>query len=121
MNAALVSAGVEGGSDEMMIPLARSLRIEQKGEFLLNDQWVRFDATQEFSCRQKHPGFVWDCRIHNPCFGVGNLTFPISVRDAFIHGVGGTMMANLPMGIPVVSMKARDDDLDLGKITYGQA
>lgn len=104
------------GQGDTKIPFARSLRVEQHGEFLLNKQWIRFDATQEFSCRQTHPGFVWDAQMRTPFLGSSlDLTFTVSVRDAYIPGVGGIMKANLPMGIPIVSMKDTDD-LNLGKM-----
>lgn len=100
--------------DEAMIPFARRLRIEQEGTFLLNKQWIKFSATQEFSCRQTHPGFVWDAEMHNPLLGSCTVTVPIAVRDVYIHGTGGIMKAQLPLGIPVVNMKDTDD-LNLGK------
>ena len=105
----------KANNDNIKIPFARALRIEQEGSFLLNEKWIRFDAIQEFSCRQTHPGFVWDAQMHNTCFGSLNLTFPISVRDAYVHGEGGSMKAQLPMGINIVSMKDTDD-LNLGEL-----
>jgi hypothetical protein len=100
---------------DKIIPFARSLRIEQEGTFLMNEKWIPFTATQEFSCRQTHPGFVWDAVMEKACFGGCNMTIPILVRDAYITGVGGIMKAQLPMGIPLVNMKDTPE-LNMGEI-----
>jgi hypothetical protein len=113
MNSALPLPTINS-NDGALIPFARTLRIEQEGTFLLNKQWINFSATQEFSCRQTHPGFVWDAEMHRPLLGSCTVTVPIAVRDAYIHGIGGIMKAQLPLGIPIVSMK-NTDDLNLGK------
>ena len=96
------------------IPFVRTLRIEQEGQFFLNERWVPFTATQEFSARQTHPGFVWDAKVEafGGCNGIG---IPILILDAYIHGIGGIMKARLPLGIPIVSMKDTDD-LNLGEL-----
>jgi hypothetical protein len=112
LESALALPSKTSSNDKTMIPFARALRIEQEGEFLLDDAWIPFTATQEFSARQTHPGFVWDAKMKKPCFS--NLSAPILVRDAYIHGVGGMMKAQLPLGIPIVSMKDTDD-LNLGE------
>lgn len=88
--------------DGRRVPIARSLRIEQEGTFLLNKKWIPFNATQEFSACPRHPGFVWDAVMKTKFM-------PVYVRDAYIEGVG-IMKAQLPGGIPVVNMM---DTLDL--------
>ncbi|KAL7465232.1 hypothetical protein ACHAXS_005562 [Conticribra weissflogii] len=98
--------GVVDYDDERIIPMARSLRINQEGSFLLNNKWIPFTATQEFSTCHGHPGFVWDAVMKS--------FLPINVRDAYINGVG-MMKAQLPGGIPVMNMKDRED-LNLGEL-----
>ncbi|KAL3779696.1 hypothetical protein HJC23_010564 [Cyclotella cryptica] len=106
----------ETDDDEKIIPFARALRVEQEGKFLLNEQWIPFTATQEFSARRTHPGFVWDAVMKKPCFPLpGSLTIPILVRDAYIPGIGGIMKAQLPLGITLVNMKDTPD-LNLGEV-----
>ena len=89
--------------DDRLIPFARSLRIDQEGEFLLKRRWIPFRATQEFSARPTHAGFVWDAVMKTKTF-VPNVTIPVHVRDAYVNGVG-IMKAQLPGGIPIVNMK----------------
>jgi hypothetical protein len=101
---------------ERIIPFARALRIEQEGTFLLNEKWIPFTATQEFSARQTHPGFVWDAVMKKTCFSFpGCLSIPILVRDAYIPDIGGIMKAQLPMGITLVNMNDKPD-LNLGEV-----
>ena len=115
LECALSLSSKSGDNDRTMIPFVRTLRIEQEGKFFLNERWVPFTATQEFSARQTHPGFVWDAKIGS--FGGCNLGVPILVLDAYIHGIGGIMKARLPLGIPIVNMKDKDD-LNLGELHY---
>lgn len=100
------SKGVIDYDDERIIPMARALRIDQQGTFLLNNRWIPFTATQEFSTCPGHPGFVWDAVMKS--------FMPINVRDAYVNGVG-TMKAQLPGGIPVMNMKDTED-LNLGEL-----
>ena len=53
--------------DEEIVPFARSLRMEQEGQFLLNGQYIAFTAIQEFRTRYKHAGFVWDAVMKTHC------------------------------------------------------
>eukprot|EP00956_Cyclotella_meneghiniana_P034946 scaffold109781_cov92-Cyclotella_meneghiniana.AAC.3 len=106
-------------TDDTPVTFARALRIEQEGTFLLNERWMPFKATQEFSTNHTHPGFVWDAEIQTQFAASCNLTVPVSVRDSYVHGKGGMMKAQLPLGIPLASMKDTDD-VNLGKIiTWG--
>lgn len=63
-------------------PIIKTARIEQKGEFLLNDNWIPFTANEYFSI---HPAaFLWDANMDmNPLLNV-------RVRDAFLDGKGST-------------------------------
>ena len=68
------------------IPFARSLRISQEGQFLFNGKFIDFTASQEFSTRSQHAGFVWDANMTMlDCIG---LKLPIHVRDAYVSGMG---------------------------------
>jgi hypothetical protein len=70
----------------------RLARIEQEGEFFLNDGWHSFHATQIFSGRPA--GFMWDARI-----SMGPL-MPVFVRDSYAAGVAGmraSMLALYPL------------------------
>eukprot|EP00986_Skeletonema_menzelii_P001822 scaffold495_cov152-Skeletonema_menzelii.AAC.12 len=84
------------------IPFSRSLRISQEGEFLLNGKFIDFTATQEFSTRAQHAGFVWDANMTMmDCIG---LKLPIHVRDAYVSGMG-MLKAQMPFGLPVMRME----------------
>ena len=102
-------------TDDTLVPFARALRIEQEGTFFLNERWMSFKATQEFSTNHTNPGFVWDAEIQSHFVVSCNLTVPVLVRDSYVHGKGGAIKAQLPLGIPLVSMKDTDD-VNLGKI-----
>eukprot|EP00585_Thalassiosira_rotula_P013744 CAMPEP_0196179074 /NCGR_PEP_ID=MMETSP0911-20130528/19465_1 /TAXON_ID=49265 /ORGANISM="Thalassiosira rotula, Strain GSO102" /LENGTH=298 /DNA_ID=CAMNT_0041447729 /DNA_START=8 /DNA_END=904 /DNA_ORIENTATION=+ len=95
-----VSHDVEKLADEEIVPFARSLRMEQEGELLLNGQFIDFAATEEFRTRYKHAGFVWDAVTKTQC--IPNLVaMPIHVCVAYVNGAG-MAKAQLPMGIPVM-------------------
>lgn len=113
--------------DKRTIPMAKLLRIDQEGTFLLNNKWVPFKATQEFSTRPQRAGFVWDAvMVSTPCLSSQSSLIicqccfvvvssqktpcfagfiPIHVRDAYITGMGGVMKAQLPGGISLMNMK----------------
>ena len=92
--------------DEDIVPIARTMRMEQEGQFLLNGKYIPFTASQEFSTRHEHAGFVWDAVMHaeTGCIPTSFFTLPINVCDAYINGAG-TMKAQLPGGIPLVRQK----------------
>ena len=86
-----------------IIPIARSLRMEQHGEFLLNGEFVPFTATQEFRTRYKHAGFVWNAVMKSKSC-IPNLPMSVTVCDAYIDG-HGVMKAQIPGGIPAVNQR----------------
>mmetsp|Transcript_44500 Transcript_44500/g.93360 ORF Transcript_44500/g.93360 Transcript_44500/m.93360 type:complete len:334 (-) Transcript_44500:14-1015(-) len=94
-------------NDDEIIPVARTLRMDQDGEFLLNGQYIAFTATQEFRTRFKHAGFVWDAVMETNCIPK-LVTMPVNVCDAYING-GGIMKAQLPLGIPVMNAKSTSE------------
>ena len=55
-------------SGDEIIPIPRSLNIEQGGTFLLNGKWISFTATQKFRTIYSCPGFVWDAVMKIDCF-----------------------------------------------------
>ena len=76
-------------------PMIQSLHMEQSGNFLLNNQWIPFTATQEFSASNTNPGFVWDATMRLPLPWILPGSITIHVRDAYVNGRGtmiGTMM-----------------------------
>ncbi len=90
-------------TDEEILPIARSLRMGQDGEFLLNGEFVPFTATQEFRTRYKHAGFVWNAVMKaKSC--IPNLPLSVTVCDAYIDG-HGVMKAQIPGGFPAVNQK----------------
>lgn len=97
---------LEGDEDD--VPFARSLRMEQAGEFLLNGKFIPFTATQEFRTRCEHAGFVWEACMKPNCFP------GINVCDAYVNGAG-TMRATT-FGIPVVNVKSNTPELNQGEL-----
>ena len=84
----------------------RTAKIHHEGEFHLNDKWIPFDSTQDFSA---HPaGFVWDATMKmNPFLNV-------SVRDSYLMGRGAMSAQILSF---VTMMDAHDDArLDAGSL-----
>lgn len=72
----------------------RLARLAQEGQFLLNERWVPFTATQTFSGRPA--GFIWDARISAAPM------MPVFVRDSYVGGVGG-MQASMFGLYPIVN------------------
>lgn len=98
-------------SSDEVVPIARSLCIDQEGSFLLNGKWIPCRATQEFRTSYKNPGFVWGAKFESR---VPLTTIPIYVCDAYIDGVG-IMKAQLPGGVPIVRPKF-SDELNQGEL-----
>jgi hypothetical protein len=99
-------------SGDEIIPIPRSLNIEQGGTFLLNGKWISFTATQKFRTRCNCPGFVWDAVMKIDCFP--HVSIPIFVFDAYVDGIG-VMKAQLPGGIPIVRQRS-SRELDDGEL-----
>ena len=98
-------------ADEDIYPFSRLLRIEQKGQFLLNGDYIPFTANQEFRTSYKHAGFVWEANMKS---AMGCIPVNISVCDAYIEGEG-IMWAQLPGGIPIVRPR-QSHQLNVGEL-----
>ena len=87
-------------------PLIRTARIRHEGEFKLNDKWIPFASTQNFSA---HPrAFVWNADMRM------NRLMNVRVRDGYVAG-RGSMTAKVLSLIQV--MDAHDDPkLDAGAL-----
>lgn len=85
-------------------PLIRIARIQQQGEFRLNDKWIPFEATQHFSASP--PGMVWDAGMKmNPLLNV-------RVRDAYVAGQGS-------MQAKALSLLSVVDEHDKAELNVG--
>lgn len=90
-------------------PRARTVRMEQRGEFRVGDgpdAWKPFEATQHATVDP--PGFVWDATVALRPF------LPVRVVDAYEDGVG-TLEAKLCSAIPVASA-GPDPAMDEGEL-----
>ncbi|SFG41115.1 hypothetical protein SAMN04488063_1957 [Halopelagius inordinatus] len=91
-------------------PYARSVRLEQRGEFRLGDAdspWRRFRATQRFAADP--PGFVWDAKIRLVPF------VTVRVVDAYVDGAG-SLRARLLSVVPVADASS-SPELDAGELS----
>lgn len=87
-------------------PLIRTAKIRHEGVFSLNDKWIPFTSTQDFSARPA--GFVWDAKMKM------NSLIDVRVRDSYIAG-HGSMSAKVLSLVSV--MDAHDDTkLDEGSL-----
>ena len=77
-------------------PIIKTASISQKGEFFLNEKWIQFEATQEFSGGPA--AFVWDAKMNM------NPLLKVRVRDALVDGKA-SMNAKILSLIPVMNMK----------------
>lgn len=77
-------------------PLARTARIEHRGEFRrsLDAPWSPFTSLQHVSADP--PGFVWDAKIRM------SPVVTVRVRDSYLEGTG-SMKAGVAAVIPVVN------------------
>jgi len=73
----------------------KALRMHQTGSMLLEDTWHPFRAFQTMSAVHSNVGFLWDAtvllQVQSPPMGefpYNGLDIPVSVRDAFVQGVG---------------------------------
>lgn len=86
--------------------LIRTARIRHEGEFNLNDKWIPFTSTQNFSAHP--PGFIWDADMKM------NRLMNVRVRDGYVAG-RGSMTAKVLSLVSV--MDARDNPkLDAGAL-----
>jgi hypothetical protein len=80
-------------------PIIKTARFTQTGNFLLNEKWIQFEATQYFSANPH--AFVWDAdMLMNPLLNV-------RVRDAFVDGEG-LMKAKILSLIPVMGIRGSE-------------
>ena len=85
-------------------PMIKSLHMEQSGNFLLNNQWIPFTATQEFSAFNTNPGLVWDATMRLPLPWILPGSMSINVRDAYVDG-RGTMIGKMMGFVTIVNEK----------------
>mmetsp|Transcript_21352 Transcript_21352/g.40570 ORF Transcript_21352/g.40570 Transcript_21352/m.40570 type:complete len:312 (-) Transcript_21352:45-980(-) len=73
----------------------KALHMHQTGTILLEGKWHPFRAIQTMSASHSNVGFLWDAtvllQVQSPPMGefpFNGLDIPVSVRDAFVRGVG---------------------------------
>lgn len=106
------------------VPYIQSLRFEQKGIFLLNQNWLPFTARQVTAAHPSNLGFLWEATMETAPAGTTGWWkrwMPhINVCDVWLQGQGYLRARILGAALPIISdatFKDQQDELARGEMT----